>query len=81
MLQHNITDSDEGNRLTKTKISTGEKEEYTWDHRNRLTKRQGKGMRPIMAIPADRTLDNTSSSIPQEVMRTQHLPDDPGTTR
>ena len=33
----NYTYDDEGNRLTKTKISTGEKEEYTWDHRNRLT--------------------------------------------
>jgi RHS repeat-associated protein len=35
---YNYTYDDEGNRLTKTKISTGEKEEYTWDHRNRLTK-------------------------------------------
>ncbi|MCI0357229.1 MAG: HNH endonuclease [Planctomycetaceae bacterium] len=31
------TYDDEGNRLTKTRISTGEKEEYAWDHRNRLT--------------------------------------------
>ena len=43
MLQHNGTFDDEGNRLTKTKISTGEKEEYTWDHRNRLTKITFKG--------------------------------------
>lgn len=28
----------EGNVLTKTTISTGESVEYTWDHRNRLTK-------------------------------------------
>jgi RHS repeat-associated protein len=35
---YNYTYDDEGNRLTKTKISTGEKEEYTWDYRNRLTK-------------------------------------------
>ncbi|MCI0359338.1 MAG: hypothetical protein L0211_12740 [Planctomycetaceae bacterium] len=34
---YNYTYDDEGNRLTKIKISTGEKEEYTWDHRNRLT--------------------------------------------
>jgi RHS repeat-associated protein len=29
---------DEGNRITKTETSTGKIEEYTWDHRNRLTK-------------------------------------------
>ena len=33
---YNYTYDDEGNRLTKTSISTGEKEEYAWDHRNRL---------------------------------------------
>jgi RHS repeat-associated protein len=33
----NYTYDDEGNRLTKTRISNSEKEEYTWDHRNRLT--------------------------------------------
>jgi RHS repeat-associated protein len=32
----NYTYDDEGNRLTKTKISNSEKEEYAWDHRNRL---------------------------------------------
>jgi RHS repeat-associated protein len=35
---YNYTYDDEGNRLTKTNISTSAKEEYTWDHRNRLTK-------------------------------------------
>jgi len=35
---YNYTYDDEGNRLTRTKISNGKKEEYTWDHRNRLTK-------------------------------------------
>jgi RHS repeat-associated protein len=34
---YNYTYDDEGNRLTKTNISTGDKEEYTWDWRNRLT--------------------------------------------
>ncbi|MBU6172524.1 MAG: hypothetical protein KGQ60_01900 [Planctomycetes bacterium] len=29
---------DEGNRTSKTETSTGKVEEYTWDHRNRLTK-------------------------------------------
>ena len=29
---------DEGNRTKRTKISDGSYEEYTWDHRNRLTK-------------------------------------------
>jgi RHS repeat-associated protein len=29
---------DEGNRTNKTETSTGKVEEYTWDHRNRLTK-------------------------------------------
>ncbi len=33
---YNYTYDAEGNRLTKTNISTGDKEEYTWDHRNRL---------------------------------------------
>ncbi len=28
----------EGNRLTKTRIADGRKTEYSWDHRNRLTK-------------------------------------------
>ena len=32
------TFDDEGNRTTKTETSTGKIEEYTWDHRNRLTK-------------------------------------------
>jgi RHS repeat-associated protein len=32
------TYDDEGNRITKTETSTGKVEEYTWDHRNRLTK-------------------------------------------
>jgi YD repeat-containing protein len=34
---YNYTYDAEGNRLTKTKISNADKEEYTWDHRNRLT--------------------------------------------
>jgi RHS repeat-associated protein len=32
------TYDDEGNRTSKTETSTGKVEEYTWDHRNRLTK-------------------------------------------
>ncbi len=32
------TFDDEGNRTSKTETSTGKIEEYTWDHRNRLTK-------------------------------------------
>ena len=35
---YNYTYDGEGNVLTKTNISTGESVEYTWDHRNRLTK-------------------------------------------
>jgi RHS repeat-associated protein len=34
---HSYQYDDEGNRKTRTKTSTGEKTEYTWDHRNRLT--------------------------------------------
>ncbi|EAQ79300.1 Calx-beta domain-containing protein [Blastopirellula marina] len=34
---YNYTYDDEGNRLTKTNISTGEVIEYSWDYRNRLT--------------------------------------------
>ncbi|RCS50455.1 hypothetical protein DTL42_11260 [Bremerella cremea] len=33
---YNFTYDDEGNRLTKTNISTGEVIEYSWDYRNRL---------------------------------------------
>ncbi|WP_153559381.1 RHS repeat-associated core domain-containing protein [Roseimaritima sediminicola] len=33
----NYTYDDEGNRLTKTNVSTGEVVAYSWDHRNRLT--------------------------------------------
>jgi len=32
-----FTYDDEGNRLSKANIATGELVEYTWDHRNRLT--------------------------------------------
>ena len=35
---YNYTYDNEGNVLTKTNISTSESVEYTWDHRNRLTK-------------------------------------------
>jgi RHS repeat-associated protein len=35
---HSYEYDDEGNRKTRTKTSTGEKTEYTWDHRNRLTR-------------------------------------------
>jgi YD repeat-containing protein len=34
---YNYTYDDEGNRLTRTHISSGDKLEYTWDYRNRLT--------------------------------------------
>lgn len=34
---YTYTYDDEGNRLTRTKISDSSKEEYTWDFRNRLT--------------------------------------------
>ena len=33
----NYTYDNEGNRTRKTEISSGDYEEYTWDHRNRLT--------------------------------------------
>jgi RHS repeat-associated protein len=35
---YNYTYDNEGNRVTRTKISTGEQTIYDWDHRNRLTK-------------------------------------------
>jgi RHS repeat-associated protein len=38
MQTYNYPYDDEGNGLTKTSISTGEREDYTWDHRNRLVK-------------------------------------------
>ena len=34
---YNYSYDDEGNRITRTKISDSTKVEYTWDHRNRLT--------------------------------------------
>ncbi|MBM4089993.1 MAG: RHS repeat-associated core domain-containing protein [Planctomycetes bacterium] len=33
---YNYIYDDEGNRISKTKITTGEVTEYSWDHRNRL---------------------------------------------
>src|SRR4029079_7924174 len=33
---YNYTYDDEGNMLTKVNISTGDKQEFVWDHRNRL---------------------------------------------
>ena len=35
---YNYEYDDEGNRTARQKISTGERTEYQWDHRNRLTK-------------------------------------------
>ena len=35
---YNYTYDDEGNRLTRTKISNDYVTRYEWDHRNRLTK-------------------------------------------
>ncbi|WP_254512292.1 RHS repeat-associated core domain-containing protein [Anatilimnocola floriformis] len=35
---YNYTYDDEGNRLTRTKVSSGHVTEYEWDFRNRLTK-------------------------------------------
>jgi len=34
---YNYTNDDEGNRISRTKISDSTKVEYTWDYRNRLT--------------------------------------------
>ena len=34
---YNYTYDNEGNTLTKTRISDGQRTEYTWDYRNRLT--------------------------------------------
>jgi len=54
---YNYTYDDEGNRLTKTKIATGEKEEYTWDHRNRLTKITFKNSGGTVTKTVDQTYD------------------------
>ena len=35
---YNYAYDDEGNRISRTEIATGAVTEYTWDHRNRLTK-------------------------------------------
>src|SRR5207244_11404843 len=35
---YNYTYDDNGNMLTKTRISDSQKTEFTWDYRNRLTK-------------------------------------------
>jgi YD repeat-containing protein len=34
---HNYSYDDEGNLTLKTRLSDGQRWEYTWDHRNRLT--------------------------------------------
>ena len=34
---HNYTYDDEGNTLTKVRISDGQRTEYSWDYRNRMT--------------------------------------------
>lgn len=35
--RYNYSYDDNGNRILRTEISTGERTEYSWDHRNRLT--------------------------------------------
>lgn len=60
---YNYTYDDEGNRTVRTKISNNSVTEYTWDHRNRLTKvverpsaggaitkEAEKGMRPFIEV-------------------------------
>jgi len=64
---------DEGDRSAKEKISTGEREEYTWDHRNRLTKvtfKNGSGT-------VTKTVDQTYDIYNQWIRRTID-PDGPG---
>ena len=36
---YNYTYDNDGNLLTKTQISNGQATQYTWDYRNRLTRR------------------------------------------
>jgi RHS repeat-associated protein len=54
---YNYTYDDEGNRLTKTKISNGDKEEYTWDHRNRLVTITFKNSGGTVTKTVDQTYD------------------------
>jgi RHS repeat-associated protein len=54
---YNYTYDAEGNRLSKTKISTGEKEEYTWDHRNRLVTIKFKNSGGSVIKQVDQTYD------------------------
>jgi len=54
---YNYTYDDEGNRISKTKISNGEKEEYTWDHRNRLVTIAFKNGSNVVTKTVDQTYD------------------------
>jgi len=54
---YNYTYDDEGNRLTKTLISTGAKEEYSWDHRNRLLSVTFKNNSNAVTKKVDQTYD------------------------
>jgi RHS repeat-associated protein len=54
---YNYTYDNEGNRATKTLISTGDKEEYTWDHRNRLVTITFKNSSNVITKKVDQTYD------------------------
>jgi RHS repeat-associated protein len=54
---YNYTWDNEGNLLTKTRISDGQKWEYTWDYRNRLTKVVVKNSQGAILSQQDSTFD------------------------
>lgn len=54
---YNYTYDDEGNRASKTLISTGDKEEYTWDHRNRLVAITFKNSSDVVTNTVEQTYD------------------------
>jgi RHS repeat-associated protein len=64
---YNYAYDDEGNRQTKTKISTGEKEEYTWDHRNRLAKITFKNSGGTVTKTVDQSYDAFNQWIKRSV--------------
>lgn len=54
---YNYTYDNEGNLLTKTRISDGERTEYTWDYRNRLIRIMVKDSQGIIQKEARYTYD------------------------
>ena len=74
---YNYTYDDEGNRSTRTRISSAtasdHRTEYTWDHRNRLTKVVFKNNSGVITKEADYAYDIFDRRIAKTVDWAKHL--------